>query len=145
MYTLNRFHIQALILITLAMVVESCGLRQFNGRIRNSTAASTNVAAPFYAAGQGGNSMSPATCNSLTGRPCIRARASVGMPFHFDVNPNDQNGIVVGTTYPAAPAPYAGTVEAGRTLGVGAVQDKKGGNYDLSIMKRQATAGNVAF
>lgn len=137
--------LQAFAVLTVGLVFNACGLRQYNGKLRTTSVASTQVAAPFYAAGQGGNSMSPAACNSLVGRPCIRARASVGMPFHFDVNPNDQNGIVVGTTYPVAPAPYAGVVEAGRTLGVGGVQDKKGGNYDLSIMKRQASSGTYPF
>lgn len=141
----TQIQIQAVAVLLVALISQACGLRQFNGRLRNARVASTEVAAPFYAAGQGGNSMSPATCNTAAARPCIRARASVGVPFHFDVNPNDQNGIIVGTTYPVAPAPYAGTVEAGRTLGLGGVQDKKGGNYDLSIMKRQAGSGTYPF
>lgn len=141
----RTFRFGILILFLGLSTFEACGLRQYNGRIRRTGTATHDLAAPFYAAGQGGNSMSPSTCNSAVSRPCIRARASVGMPYHFDVNANDQNGIVLGTTYPVAPAPYAGTVEAGRTLGVGISQDKKGGNYDLSIMKRQTATGTYSF
>ncbi len=133
--------------LLMTVLTASCGVRQFNGRIFRSTSNAgpdTQAHAPFYAAGQGGNSMSTATCNSGVGRPCLRARASVGMPFHFDVNTNNDNGaIVVGTQYPPAPSAYPfgtssipGTSEATAT---------RAGNYDLNLMQKQVGPGLVSF
>ena len=140
------------IAVAMAFVTSACGVRQFNGRIFRTNggggAASEQAHAPFYAAGQGGESMSSAGCNTVSGRPCLRARASIGIPFRFDVNANAKNGVIAGTQYPVIADPnigpffpYGGTTIPGKTEATAT----RGGNYDLHLMQRQAGTGLVSF
>jgi len=141
----------------LAITGAGCGVRQFNGKIRNTANPPQHTLdAPFYAAGQVGssaqtpvNQMSPtggaASCSSGVGRPCARMRASVGVPMQFDVNPNISRGISTDPLIGHAAGPYAGTAQAHPTKGVaGRVNSGAGGtrhdselqNRDLKIMDR---------
>ncbi len=127
-----------------------CGVRQFNARMPPPAEGRQFTAyGPFLASGQGGESMSPSSCGtSVTGRPCMRARASIGVPYQFDVNTNVRQGPVAsgGTTYASPPAPYT-TVAGPGYVGpsVGGPESSIFGNKDLSLMAGQVAAGNHVF
>lgn len=106
--------------LSLASVMSGCGVRQFGAKLAPSVPSTTLAAyGPFYSSGQGPGTMSASACASGPGHhPCARVRASVGMPYQFDVNPNGLQGpIVAGKTYGAV-GPYAGI--AGSSMGEGA-------------------------
>ena len=108
-----------------------------------------SIFGPFYSGSQGdGSATAPGTCGSPT-RPCIKMRGSVGLPYQFDTNTNAMQGpLVVGSTYPAAPNPYAAQVSGiGKvkpTVSVRADQPQLE-NKDLKMMKRQTASGDYSF
>jgi hypothetical protein len=139
-----RLTICALIVATFSL---GCGVRQFSGKKKAAVTPVqpsegghlTSAFGPFYASGQGGGSMTTPGCNSNTNRPCVRARASVGMPYQFDTNPNatQQGTVTTGNALPV-PGPYLGTAGTG---GQGAGRSKAASlgssNRDLNLLERQ--------
>lgn len=90
------------------------------------------------------------------GRPCIRARASVGVPYQFDVNSNGAlapppatgQGPVApgGTVYGPAGVPYTTFARAGYVApSGGGPQSSIFGNKDLSLMAGQVQGGEFVF
>lgn len=102
---------------------------------------------PFLASGQGGESMSPSNCGaSLTGRPCIRARASVGVPYHFDVNSNQPTVEGPPGVYAPSGAPFTTYAGAGYVApSPTGPQSSIFGNKDLSLMAGQTQEGTHVF
>ncbi|MGZ3689706.1 MAG: hypothetical protein ACXWPM_04090 [Bdellovibrionota bacterium] len=144
----------------LAMSLSACGARQYNGRLTKTSAVKFPPAmGPFYANGMGANNALGANtmstpgggCASLTGRPCARLRASVGVPFQFDINPNTaQAPVAAGATFAAPGTAYAGTASTmGDATGKGAGKTNTARvgveNRDLHLMKGQTAPGEQAF
>ena len=140
-------------LLILGSFLQACGVKQFNGKYGR---AGSGIIAhfPFHASGQsaGADLQTPVgpPCGNAP-RPCIRARASIGMPYHFDVNSNATMGrVLAGTDYPAPGTytvglPYnslAGGGKAGDNIGFGNHNIK---NRDLAIMRRQASGADYVF
>lgn len=100
-----------------------CGVRQFNAKNPTTTSTPRLTAGygPFYASGQGSGAMSTATCGSLAGRPCARARVSVGMPFQYDTNNSTSGavGTVGGAVTDPGPAGPLASSAAGTTTYTG--------------------------
>jgi hypothetical protein len=139
--------------LSLASVMSGCGVRQFGAKLNPNapaTASGLSNFGPFYSAGQGNGTMSASSCAPGPGHhPCARVRASVGMPYQFDVNPNGVQGpVTVGATY-SAPAAYAGI--AGSPAGEGAGKTKasankpRAENRDLHMLQRANTQSDQAF
>jgi hypothetical protein len=137
------------LLLSLASVMSGCGVRQFGAKIAPPAANGLNGFGPFYSSGQGSGTMSASSCASGSGHhPCARVRASIGIPYQFDVNPNNLQGpVVTGTTF-SAPAPYAGIAGAN---GKGAGRTKASAdkprveNRDLHILKGQSAPSEQVF
>ena len=74
--------------------------------------------APLWSSGQtGATAATPASCASLAGRPCAKAKASIGSPYQFDTNTTDGASIAGGVpTNPKVTAAGAGktSVASGR-------------------------------
>lgn len=150
-----------LALFAIAVAAPACGAKQYNDGKKGKTVTTVQptpnpkstgrvVAAygPFHAGGQRGEAMVTAACGSLTGRPCVRARATVGMPYQYDVNSNSVVGIVAATGFPAPGAAYVTQAGAGKTTvaaGPRVPQAPRMENRDLHIMKRQAAPGEHRF
>ncbi len=143
--------LRILLLATLLLGLGSgCGVRQFGGKINPAAPTSEAVFGPFYSAGQGSGTMSASSCAPGSGHhPCARMRASVGMPYQFDVNPNTVQGPVrVGTTY-SVPATYTGI--AGSPAGEGAGKTKASANMprvenrDLHLLQKQSVPPAQSF
>ena len=129
----------------------ACGIRQNNSRVRTESPPPAgsrllSAAGPFYSGSQGGNNLTtnPATCGSAT-RPCMKMRASVGLPYQFDTNKNSEQGpLVVGTTFPVAPNPYSvqisGPGKIKPTISLRTDQPQLE-NKDLKMMMRQTASG----
>ncbi len=138
-----------LALAALLVTASACGVKQNNSRLKKpgtSEGSLMSIFGPFYSSSQGGDSVTtnPATCGSAS-RPCIKMRASVGLPYQFDVNKNSQQGpLVAGTTYPAAPNPYtvqiSGAGKVKPTVSVRSDQPQLE-NKDLKMMQRQTASG----
>lgn len=136
--------------LSLMTVMSSCGVRQFGANMKPalSPSALTDFG-PFYSAGQGNGTMSATSCASGPGHhPCARVRASVGMPFQFDVNPNSVQGpVTTGVSY-SAPAAYSGIAGP---AGLGAGKTKASAdmprveNRDLHLIQKQAALPDQAF
>ena len=142
------------IALAAALAAPGCGVRMFSGKKQKGVTQTTvppqseavSAHGPFHAAGSA--TMSPAQCGSQTGRPCARARAAVGMPYHFDVNPNAVQG-PVGT----APGPYPGVAGAGKTRAMPlqasarkpSEQLPRLENVDLDVIGRQPAKGEHRF
>jgi hypothetical protein len=135
--------------LSLMTVMSGCGVRQFGANIKPAPAGGLTNFGPFYSAGQGNGTMSASSCASGSGHhPCARVRASVGMPYQFDVNPNSVQGpITAGVSY-SAPAAYSGI--AGPN-GTGAGKTKASANMprvenrDLHLIEQQTPSPPQAF
>jgi len=152
--TLSEIAFRTLPAIALALslmtIMSGCGVRQFGANV-TPPAPATGLSSfgPFYSAGQGNGTMSASACAPGVGHhPCARVRASVGMPFQFDVNPNTVQGpITAGTTY-SAPAVYSGIAGP---LGQGAGKTKASANMprvenrDLHILQSQPNGPSQTF
>ena len=152
-----EFLLRALPLLVLALSIVStlsgCGVRQFGAKTVVTKPAGPDKLAtfgPFYSAGQGTGSMSAGSCASGAGHhPCARMRASVGMPYQYDVNPNsDQGPIVAGTGFGPA-GPYNGGAAGIEGKGAGRTQTAANRprmeNRDLHLIKKQTTADDQHF
>ena len=148
--------------IALAAVTTTfgCGVRQFNadpagGASRgpsSPTGGETlfNSYGPHYASGQEGQLVAvanPATgCRSSAGRPCVRARASIGVPYQFDQNSaadrHPDNGGAGGA---GALVTTAGAGKTTVSAGPNAPNHPRMENRDLHIMQRQAAPGEERF
>lgn len=139
-----------------ALMWSGCGVKQYNSKVKKpgepSVGEIVRAYGPFQAAGLGNGAMAPSTCGSVSGRPCTRARVSVGAPFQFDVNPNDTQGKIAGTTYPAPAVAYGGVAGpsgkgAGRTAALTGVHSDLPAvdNKDLKLIKRQVGSGEHVF
>ena len=133
-----------------------CGVRQFNAQVPGeATPESREFSAygPFWASGQNGEGMHAKACSSKTGRPCIRARASAGTPFGYDVNPNAVMGRIpdgqtefppVGPYEAMGESGYAAAAEPGKLRvedGVFAPDHPRMENRDLHLLQSQADSG----
>jgi hypothetical protein len=142
-----------LALAAMLLSATACGVKQNNSRIRRSNPTESRLFAafgPFYSGTNDGNNLTtnPATCGSAT-RPCLKMRASVGLPYQFDTNTNSQQGpLVVGTSFPAAPNAYntqiSGPGKVKPTVSVRSDQPQLE-NKDLKLMKRQTASGDYSF
>jgi hypothetical protein len=140
--------VRFLALAAVLLTASACGVKQNNSRIKKDTGGSTllSIFGPFFSSSQGGNSVTtnPSTCGS-SNRPCIKMRASVGLPYQFDVNTNTRQGpLVAGTTYPPGSNPYttqiSGPGKIKPTVSVRADQPQLE-NKDLKMMQRQTASG----
>lgn len=135
-----------------ALVQPACGVRQFNARMPPPAVGQKFTGyGPFLASGQRGESMSPSSCGtSGVGRPCIRARASIGIPYQFDQNSYRQTVEGPPGVYsPTGSPPYTYTTAAGAGY-VGPTMPTGGhaavfGNKDLSLMVNQTHGGEHVF
>jgi hypothetical protein len=155
--TFSDILLRAVPIVVLALSIMStltgCGVRQFGAKtvVQKAPAPDTIGAfGPFYSAGQGSGSMSAGSCASGSGHhPCARARASVGMPYQFDVNPNAVQGPITAGTGFGASAPYNGGAAGTAGKGAGKTQTAANRprmeNRDLHLMKNQAPAADQAF
>ncbi|OFZ83020.1 MAG: hypothetical protein A2583_13240 [Bdellovibrionales bacterium RIFOXYD1_FULL_53_11] len=115
----------------------ACGVKQYNAEVPVPPVSKmTRAYGPFSASGQVEATMSTASCNSAVGRPCVRARASVGTPYFYDVNSNDSMGNIDGTTYPAA-GPYTTVAGAGKTMVTVGTKQTRAENRDLYLLHKQ--------
>lgn len=140
----------SLVWIILAGFSSGCGVKQRSARPTPNAAAapdnSKELNGPYYASGQGGDkfqSMSTSGCLTTCTHPAARMQGSIGVPLHFDVNPNSAVQIPTATGY--VPGAYSGTAGsaagdgAGRVNTLGAPNTKGGmlGNRDLKLIERQ--------
>ena len=123
-----------------------CGVKQYNTELPEETAPTkryTKMFGPFWAAGQEGHALSAPTCRSGSGRPCIRARASVGLPYHFDTNTIDGVSATNDGSPPTPGTNYTTVAGAGKT------QSPSGGgrleNKDLHTIQKQPGAAPYSF
>lgn len=126
-----------ILMILFAASGSGCGVRQFNAKKPAEVTQGKLAAAfgPFHAAGQGNGAMSPSDCGSVSGRPCARARVSVGTPFQFDSNTNDS-------------VPHVTQAGAGKTKvtsGPRAPSHPRLENRDLHLIGRQTAPGEHRF
>lgn len=153
--SLSEFLLRAIPVAALALSIAStlagCGVRQFGAKTmvtKPPVPAKVAAFGPFYSAGQGSGSMSASSCGTGN-HPCARARASVGMPYQYDVNPNSLQGpITAGTGY-GAPTPYNGGLAGPEGKGAGRTQTAANRprmeNRDLHLMKKQTAADDQHF
>ncbi len=148
----TRLHILGEILFTIFFVgLTACGVRQYNSHIIPSTSVFYSAFGPLFASGQQGNSMSTPACAGAGHHPCVHARASVGMPYQFDMNSNySQGAILSGNKFPGA-GPYSSVAGPGKT---NAASYQSTGRYpnlpyaeniDLHMLQSQAAPGNQNF
>lgn len=132
--------------LSVASVLSGCGVRQFGANLSGPQTASGLLGfGPFYSSGQGPGTMSASSCAPGPGHhPCARVRASIGMPYQFDVNPNSiQGAITSGVSYGAPGTPYAGIAGAGMTKASSNMPRME--NRDLHLMQSQTTQPAQSF
>ena len=89
---------------------------------------------PHYASGQDGEALGTAACSTGSGRPCLRARASLGTPYTFDANTSDGAAVIGGgpPTNPTSTVAGAGFTKA--TL----PGTTRAGDRDLGLLQNQS-------
>lgn len=147
-----RFVKQAQMLVVIsfqmtALIASSgCGVKQYGTKKNLVGVPAYDLNAPLYASGQKGDtfqSMSSAGCLSTCNHGGVaRMQASIGIPLHFDTNPNTAVQNPTATQYTAGV--YNGTADVngkgvGRSKTINAPNSKNTmlGNKDLQLIQKQ--------
>lgn len=135
--------------VTVAFVLfatsSACGVRQFNSQLPPDKTESRLLTAygPFYASGQNGEALTTPDCQSRSGRPCTRARASLGLNYQFDSNSVDGAFGEAGAL--GASITVAGAGKTTVSDGVNGPDFPRIENRDLYMMQQQAAEGDYPF